>query len=201
MKIGEASRKELQFEVSWIPTTPVKPNLPRSLPICTTREGNQLNQENCLGTSSYCNSSNDSVVACFESSPSANIRSSQQDQAVPVAAASQVAGDNVGTCEQPSLETLSICKNVCIADLLALADAASAHSNAKHPDNDEVKNPVRTTSNSQFKGDPVANPTSTLLSHHNLCTDQITNHANYDNPQEPQGKWNYFSSECFFLWV
>ncbi|KAK4281603.1 hypothetical protein QN277_013074 [Acacia crassicarpa] len=66
MEVGESSGKE----VSWIPTAPLKPILPRTEPICADGEGNQLSQANFLKTSS-CASPHatyaDSVVACAKS--------------------------------------------------------------------------------------------------------------------------------------
>lgn len=72
-------KKEGQLDVPWIPTTPVKPVVPKPAPICTPGEGNQLIHHH----------NENGVFACFEFCKPC-------DGSVP----GVTAGENEKTCEQ-----------------------------------------------------------------------------------------------------
>ena len=111
----------LQIEGSWIPKTPVKPILPRTTTIYTDSQGNQLDQAIWLGSDTFSSnftqaSQASEVVACCNSS-----NCSQVHNCVNSSANKNI--DSVGAC---CIEPLPRWNNLRFADLLALADAASA---------------------------------------------------------------------------
>ncbi|XP_028777192.1 protein ROS1A isoform X2 [Neltuma alba] len=185
MEVGESSRKE----VSWIPTTPLKPSIPRTEPICADGEGNQLSQTNFLKTSSYASphaNYADSVVACGQSSSGAGLNMKMQDRVESTCAVTSIGNDSAGTWAKPAAGAVSSLEGVGFVDLLALADAASLHFKVIHPGaNNEGKSPLFPDSNSQ--SDPLPNLPSVSPTHHNVSLEQIpVNTVNYI-PQEPQG--------------
>ncbi|KAE8098472.1 hypothetical protein FH972_016532 [Carpinus fangiana] len=114
MDVSKPGEDGLQVQASWIPTTPVKPILPRPQPIYTDGQGNQLDQATWLGSETYSSSfpqgsQGTKIVACCNSP---NSSEANRD------------GDNVEACEEP----MARWNNLRFGDLLALADAASAAS-------------------------------------------------------------------------
>jgi hypothetical protein len=114
MDVSKPGEDGLQVKASWIPTTPVKPILPRPQPIYTDGQGNQLDQATWLGSETYSSSfpqgsQATKIVACCNSP---NSSEANRD------------GDNVEACEEP----MARWNNLRFGDLLALADAASAAS-------------------------------------------------------------------------
>lgn len=114
MDVSKPGEDGLQVQASWIPTTPVKPILPRPQPIYTDGQGNQLDQATWLGSETYSSSfpqgsQATEIVACCKSP---NSSEANRD------------GDNVEACEEP----MARWNNLRFGELLALADAASAAS-------------------------------------------------------------------------
>ncbi|KAI4349021.1 hypothetical protein L6164_009676 [Bauhinia variegata] len=185
MEAGEIVKEEQQKQIPWIPTTPLKPIRSRPVPICGSEERNQLNQTDFLEASSCCNSSHDChasrVSACSESAPGAEINSRLHDWEAPAAAGTNIDDKNSGTYPQLRHNPMSRWANTGCTELLALANAASAHFTATHPDNVGVKS---LTSESLLNRGPVAN-LSSVFTHHDLSqqTDTETIHV---NPQQPQ---------------
>ncbi|KAI9090698.1 hypothetical protein K1719_028551 [Acacia pycnantha] len=185
MEVGESSGKE----VSWIPTTPLKPTLPRTEPICADGEGNQLSQANFLQTSSCASphaSYTDSVVACAQSSSGAGLHMKMHDQVESTSAVTSIGGDSAGACAKPTAVPVSDLEGVSFSDLLALADAASIHYGGTDPGtNNEGKNPLFPDSSSQ--SDSPSNLASVSPTPHNGSLEEtLVNTINYI-PQETQG--------------
>ncbi|TKY62039.1 ROS1 protein [Spatholobus suberectus] len=173
MEVGETERKKLQEQVPWVPTTPLKPILPRPVPIWTPGEGNQL----CFRSSG--------ISACFESSAGVEINNGSHHRSEPAA----FAHDNSKTRVQISFDDISSSSNG-ISELLSQADTPSAYSNATH---DGFLNQFVPTFNSRF------NPTYKLLSHHHHPSpEQPFVNTIHDNYQDLQGA-SYFAycSEAF----
>ncbi|XP_027349193.1 protein ROS1 [Abrus precatorius] len=162
MEVGEADREKLQVQVPWIPTTPLKPILPRPGPILVHGEGNQLG------------SHSNEVPACWESSACAEIRGRLHYRSEPPAEAY----DKAESCVRKSFGHISSPSNG-IAELLAQADAPSTYSIATH--DVCLKNQFIPTFKTQF------NPTYALHSHHHLSRGQPVINTIHDKYQDVQG--------------
>lgn len=89
MEVGEMDRKESEIEIPWIPTTPAKPILPKSVPISTPVEGNDQTHHHCNG-----------AVACSEFSNGSEKNRESCHGSVFVATIADIAGDNGKVCEK-----------------------------------------------------------------------------------------------------
>ncbi|KAI5395863.1 DNA glycosylase/AP lyase ROS1 [Lathyrus oleraceus] len=96
MEVGEMGRKEPQTEIPWIPTTPVKPILPKSVPICIPVEGNDQTHHHANG-----------AVACSEFSNGLEENRESHHGSVPVATIADIAGDNGKICEKTGSDNVS----------------------------------------------------------------------------------------------
>lgn len=169
MEAGE-ERKKLQGHLPWIPTTPLKPILPRPVPIYIPREENQLG--------SHVNG----VFACFESTAGADINGRPYFRSAPSAAVPHPAGDNARTRVKISFENGSSSSNG-FAELLAQANTPPVHTNATTY-NDYLMNQFVPTWNSEF------NRAYTLLSQSHLSRELPLINTIDDNNQDPYGKRN-----------
>ena len=165
--VGETDRKKVQAQVPWIPTTPLKPIPHKPVPICTPAQRIHLG------------SHSNGVPACYESSASAEINNRQHFWPTHEAAVTNVASDSATTRVRLNFDNMSSSSNG-FAQLLALADAASAHSDVTH--DGFLKNQFVPTLNSQFK------PTYTLLGHRHASCEQTLFNGIQDNYRDPQGK-------------
>lgn len=96
MEVGEMGRKEPQTEIPWIPTTPAKPILPKSVPICIPVEGNDQTHHHANG-----------AVACSEFSNGLEENKESHHGSVPVATIADIAGDNGKICEKTGSDNVS----------------------------------------------------------------------------------------------
>ncbi|KAJ7971492.1 Transcriptional activator DEMETER-like protein [Quillaja saponaria] len=163
MDVGGESKEKLQPQVSWIPTTPIRPILPKSVPIYIPEQGNLLNQTTCLGSSGSSSSTQNcctnGIAACTAgSSPCAEINTTG-------------ASSTQANITNPPLD-MARWKNVSFADLLALANAASAASPVANP----------------FISAPLGSTSSTVMSltNHN-SSPELNPHNSQCVPQEPMG--------------
>ncbi|XP_023928323.1 DNA glycosylase/AP lyase ROS1 isoform X2 [Quercus suber] len=165
----------LQIEGSWIPKTPVKPILPRTTTIYTDSQGNQLDQAIWLGSDTFSSnftqaSQASEIVACCNSS-----NCGQVHNCVNSSANKNI--DSVGAC---CIEPLPRWNNLRFADLLALADAASAAAGNVAPPPPQGNDSVATNSflsvtNCQ-NGNYVADHSSaSLFGNHDLQSKPWTN--------------------------
>ncbi|KAF5473785.1 hypothetical protein F2P56_005745 [Juglans regia] len=119
----------LQVQGSWIPTTPVKPHLPRPTPIYTDGQGNQIERATWLGSETFSSFTEGSqtgrLVACCNSPNCSEFNRTS------------INNWNEETCEEES--HMDRWNYIPFGHLLALADAASAASGTvAHLQNDDV---------------------------------------------------------------
>ncbi|CAK8571416.1 unnamed protein product [Lathyrus sativus] len=96
MEVGEMGRKEPQTEIPWIPTTPMKPILPKSVPICPPVEGNNQTHHHANG-----------AVACSEFSNGSEKNKESHHGSVSVATIADIAGYNSKICEKTGSHNVS----------------------------------------------------------------------------------------------
>lgn len=122
----------LQVQGSWIPTTPVKPHLPRPTPIYTDGQGNQIERATWLGSETFSSFTEGSqtgrLVACCNSPNCSEFNRAS------------INNWNEETCEEEShMGRWNYVPFGPFGHLLALADAAKAASGTvAHLQNDDV---------------------------------------------------------------
>ncbi|KAK7337185.1 hypothetical protein VNO77_17747 [Canavalia gladiata] len=154
METEETDPKKLQVQVSWIPTTPLNPILPRPVPIWTPRDGNHYQ----LGSRS------NGVHACLECSSDENINRrlhcrSEQGTA---------AHDRDKTRLSISFDDIP-CPGNSFAELLAHSDTPLIYTDATH--DPFLENQFVPTFNTLFNPPHLSGEQPLISTIHNQCQD------------------------------
>jgi hypothetical protein len=104
MEVEEMERKEVQAEIPWIPTTPVKPIVPKSAPICTPMEGNSQIYHQANG-----------AFACSEFSHGT----------VPAVTITDIDGQNGKICEKTASDNVSSAESMFPTEVASTSSCAT----------------------------------------------------------------------------
>ena len=129
--MSKQGQEQFEFQHPLVPVTPFRPILPKPPVIHAGRQGNQIFQANCIG-SERCSSGftqesqTDRVVACSDSTSCTEVNGSVNNLEAALVGSTCSSGDSKG--QKHCSLNLTELSNVPFADLLALANAASAAS-------------------------------------------------------------------------
>jgi len=110
MEVGENDRKKPEAEIPWIPSTPVKPVVSKSAPICTPKANG--------------------AFACVEFSHGGEKNRESHAGVVPAAAITDIGGENGKICDKTGSENVSCWSGLGFNESLIPTEAASANSSA-----------------------------------------------------------------------
>ncbi|XP_045808298.1 DNA glycosylase/AP lyase ROS1-like [Trifolium pratense] len=115
MEVEEMKRKEPQAEIPWIPTTPVKPVVPKSAPICTPVEGNSQIYHQANG-----------AFACSEFPHGTEKNRESHDGSVPAATITDIAGENGKICDKTASDNVSCWSGLGSSEFVFRTEVASS---------------------------------------------------------------------------
>ncbi|KAK6244584.1 hypothetical protein QUC31_010993 [Theobroma cacao] len=129
--MSEQGQEQFEFQSPWVPATPFRPILPKPPVIHVGRQGNHISRANCIGSESCSSgftqeSQADGVFACSHSASCTEVNGGVNNLKAALVGSTCISGDSYGQ-RQCSLDLTEL-SNVPFADLLALANAASAAS-------------------------------------------------------------------------
>jgi hypothetical protein len=114
MEVEEMERKEVQAEIPWIPTTPVKPIVPKSAPICTPMEGNSQIYHQANG-----------AFACSEFSHGTEKNRESYDGSIPAATITDIDGQNGKICEKTASDNVSSAESMFPTEVASTSSCAT----------------------------------------------------------------------------